>query len=85
MELVVPSPDCFPSPRLHFASISAKSASALEEAFGQDFDVSDHLGVQLVKVHALLMNCIWLKLNLCLLLYAFYMVLTHVAGHAVIA
>ncbi|BDA44405.1 hypothetical protein COCOBI_05-5890 [Coccomyxa sp. Obi] len=49
LQLIVPSPDSFPSPRLHFASINAKSAAALEAVFGQDFDVNDHLGVQLMK------------------------------------
>lgn len=47
---MVPSPERFPSPRLHFATINAKSAAALEAVFGRDFDVTDHLGVQLIKV-----------------------------------
>ena len=50
LDLVVPSPDSYPSPRLHFATINAKSAAALEAVFGKDFDVTDHLGVQLIKV-----------------------------------
>ena len=50
LDLVVPSPERFPSPHLHFASINAKSAAALKAVFGEDFDVSDHLGVQLIKV-----------------------------------
>ncbi|KAK9915512.1 hypothetical protein WJX75_000090 [Coccomyxa subellipsoidea] len=49
LDLMVPSPERFPSPRLHFATINAKSAAALEAVFGRDFDVTDHLGVQLIK------------------------------------